>query len=46
MAFSTKLNVATHMLALIAIFENEEITSEAMAASIQTNAVVVRKLLR
>lgn len=45
MAFSTKLSVATHMLALIAIFENEEVTSEAMAASIQTNPVVVRKLL-
>lgn len=45
MAFSTKLSVATHMLALIDIFENEEVTSEAMAASIQTNPVVVRKLL-
>lgn len=45
MAYSTKFSVATHMLVMLNLFENEVVTSKDMAASIQTNPALVRKLL-
>lgn len=45
MAFSTKVSVATHILALIYLEGEDGITSDQIAGSIQTNPAVVRKLL-
>lgn len=45
MAYSTKFTVATHMLVMLDMFSEEQVTSKDMAASIQTNPALVRKLL-
>lgn len=45
MAMSTKLSVATHILVLIQNGPPELVTSEYLAASINTNPVVVRRLM-
>ncbi|KGQ70382.1 hypothetical protein A1D23_10680 [Chelonobacter oris] len=45
MAISTKTSVATHILAYIAYHADSELTSEQIAASIQTNPVVVRRMM-
>lgn len=44
-AFSTKVSVATHVLALIYLEGANGITSTQIAGSIQTNPAVVRKIL-
>lgn len=44
-AFSTKVSVATHVLALIYLEGAQGITSTQIAGSIQTNPAVVRKIL-
>ena len=45
MAMSTKLSVAIHILSLIEIGPPELVTSEFIASSVNTNPVVVRRLM-
>lgn len=45
MAISTKLSVAIHILILIEIGPPERVTSEFIASSVNTNPVVVRRLM-
>jgi DNA-binding IscR family transcriptional regulator len=45
MAMSTKLSVAIHILSLIEIGPPERVNSELIAASVNTNPVVVRRLM-
>jgi Rrf2 family protein len=45
MAMSTKLSVAIHILSLIEIGPPELVNSELIAASVNTNPVVVRRLM-
>lgn len=45
MAYSTKFTVVTHMLVMLDMFSEAQVTSKDMAASIQTNPALVRKLL-
>lgn len=41
----TRLAVGSHILALLALVEGEYITSELLARSVSTNAVVIRRLI-
>lgn len=45
MAMSTKLSVAIHILSLIEIGPPDRVNSELIAASVNTNPVVVRRLM-
>jgi Rrf2 family protein len=45
MAMSTKLSVAIHILSLIEIGPPDQVNSELIAASVNTNPVVVRRLM-
>ena len=45
MAMSTKLSVAIHILSLIETGPQEQVTSEYIASSVNTNPVVVRRLM-
>lgn len=45
MAMSTKLSVAIHILSLLDIGPSDKVTSEYIAASVNTNPVVVRRLM-
>jgi Rrf2 family protein len=42
---NTRFAVATHVLTLLATFPDEALTSEAIAGSVQTNPVVIRRIL-
>jgi Rrf2 family protein len=42
---SSRFAIAVHILALLAVNEEEPVTSECVAGSVRTNAVVVRRLL-
>lgn len=44
MMINTRLSVAIHILALIASNPNEQLTSEYIASSVNTNPVVIRRL--
>jgi DNA-binding IscR family transcriptional regulator len=43
--YSTKLSVSIHILSVIALMESPPITSEYIASSINTNPVLVRRLM-
>lgn len=43
--YSTKLSVSIHILAVIALMEEPAITSDYIASSINTNPVLVRRLM-
>lgn len=43
--YSTKLSVSIHILSVIALTETQPITSEYIASSINTNPVLVRRLM-
>ena len=43
--YSTKLSVSVHILCMIALRGRPAVTSEDMAASVQTNPAVVRRLM-
>ena len=43
--YSSKLSVSVHILCVIDLYKNEQITSETIAESIQTNPAIVRRLL-
>lgn len=45
MAMSTKLSVAVHILSLIELGPSDQMTSEFIASSVNTNPVVVRRLM-
>lgn len=45
MAMSTKLSVAIHVLSLIARGPSDRVTSDYIASSVNTNPVVVRRLM-
>jgi DNA-binding IscR family transcriptional regulator len=45
MAISSRLSVAVHILVLLATHKDKRITSEYMAGSINTNPVVVRRIM-
>lgn len=45
MNINTKLPVAVHILALLALEEKRTVTSELLAKSVDTNPVVIRKLM-
>ena len=45
MAMSTKLSVAIHILSLIETGPQEQVTFEYIASSVNTNPVVVRRLM-
>lgn len=45
MAYSTKLSDAIHILSYIEIFPEEDLSSQAISRSIETNPVVVRRLM-
>ena len=45
MAMSTKLSVAVHILSLIELGPSDQMTSEFIARSVNTNPVVVRRLM-
>lgn len=45
MSSSSRFAVATHILALLAVREGEPSSSELIAGSVQTNPVVIRRLL-
>lgn len=45
MAANTKLSVAIHTLALLALKEGESLTSQRIAKSVDTNPVVIRRIL-
>lgn len=42
---SSRTAVAVHLLALLALFDEEPLPSEVMASSVNTNPVVVRRVL-
>jgi len=42
---NTRFAVAVHILTLLAVFRGEALTSEFIAGSVQTNAVVIRRIL-
>ncbi len=42
---NTRFTVATHILTLLALFREQAVTSEFIAGSVQTNPVVIRRLL-
>jgi Rrf2 family protein len=42
---NTRFAVAVHVLTLLAVFREEALTSELIAGSVQTNAVVIRRIL-
>lgn len=46
MAANSQFSVAVHVLAMLAKFGEENVKSETIASSVNTNAVVIRKLLR
>ncbi len=43
--YSSKLSVSIHILSVIALMEQQTITSEYIASSINTNPVLVRRLM-
>lgn len=43
--YSSKLSVSIHILSVIALMEHQTITSEFIASSINTNPVLVRRLM-
>ncbi len=43
--YSTKLSVSIHILSVIALMEAQPVTSEFIASSINTNPVLVRRLM-
>jgi DNA-binding IscR family transcriptional regulator len=43
--YSTKLSVSIHILSVIALMEEQTITSEYIASSINTNPALVRRLM-
>lgn len=45
MRINTQFPVAVHILAVLAYFEDEAVTSEVLARSVGTNPVVVRRLI-
>lgn len=45
MAANSQFSMAVHVLAILARYKNEKIKSEAVAGSVNTNAVVIRRLL-
>lgn len=45
MAISSKFSVAAHLLSLIALNPDERLSSETMAGSVNTNPVVVRRII-
>lgn len=45
MAISSRLSVAVHILSLLEISKNEKLTSEFIASSVNTNSVVVRRIM-
>lgn len=45
MKYSHKLSDAIHILAYLIIYKNEDLSSKAIAASIESNASVVRNLM-
>lgn len=45
MRYSTKLSDATHILLFIHVFADGDLSSNAIAASVQTNPVVIRSLM-
>lgn len=42
---NTRFTVASHILTLLALFRGQALTSEFIAGSVQTNPVVIRRLL-
>lgn len=42
---STRFAVAVHILTLLALFREEALTSDFIAASVQTNPVVIRRII-
>ena len=46
MQISSRFTMAIHMFACIDTFSDQKMTSDFMAASIGTNPVIVRKILR
>ena len=45
MAINTKLSVAAHILSLIGMNPDERLTSEIIAGSVNTNPVVIRRIM-
>ncbi|NOT48740.1 MAG: Rrf2 family transcriptional regulator [Acidobacteria bacterium] len=45
MAANSQFSMAVHVLAILARYKDEKIKSEAVAGSVNTNAVVIRRLL-
>lgn len=45
MAISSRFSVAVHILSLLEISKNERLTSEFIASSVNTNSVVVRRIM-
>lgn len=43
--YSTKLSVSIHILSVIALMEQQTVTSDYIASSINTNPVLVRRLM-
>jgi Rrf2 family protein len=46
MTRSSRFATAVHILALLAVQQDEPVTSDYVASSVNTNAVVIRRLLR
>ena len=42
---NTRFSVAVHILTLLAVFRDEALTSEFIAGSVQTNPVVIRRII-
>lgn len=45
MKYSTKLSDATHVLAFVALYENEALRSDTIAESVKTNPAFIRQLM-
>ncbi len=45
MAISSRFSVAVHIISLLEISKNERLTSELIASSVNTNSVVVRRIM-
>lgn len=45
MAISSRFSVAVHILSLLEVSKNERLTSELIASSVNTNSVVVRRIM-